>query len=1033
MTDVAAPPALQHTNHGLIGNRELVCVQTIEIGRLRSAPVPLTAGTFVAVSGRGPKGDSNGSGKTTFLAAVSLLHGEVGWHLATGAAEAASLLFDGTKAGVDVQRYARADHGYVVGVFRSAGLDDPITVWLRINAAAPVLKVRAKAGIHLVQAPTSTARAATADAVWAELPKPEWGSRSYPEALYGTAPRCMAWLQARGNETPGKSLLKLSQEMLEPEQIGTALLELLGRDDLLEEDRAARSDLDTTTREVDDLLAHDTARRLAEDDDLKAIAGRNQAREHLARAERLWRLHYAKGLVDAVVEVNDARSRIRPAGASRRIARQQLRVTGAALGDIGDGSGLKTAAAAAAEQLAGALEQLQQATSAKAVAQAALSDRLTRVEDLSIAAAVWDGTPLADLEADETAAALSVEASSAELAVIAAERERCERELSLAEAGAGGTAGATAGRLAATVPAVPLLDDIELDQTARPVWEPRLALFRDAVAVAAGDHDDAVAAATAGDVIVAGDSDRLPLPDGILAAPPAAVPFLTWLATAPAQDGCSLHGEHVTVVGGFTDPITGREARIAAARRAVEDSRTAETNAQEKLAAAREQLTAASERVGAARADAELAAARVTLAELRQRINDLDAAETRAALEHRRQTTVQREADEAWGGYAEKSGRLEEAKERHERTLEATTNALRDAIDTYRRQRGRVPYWAHRWGGDQASATVALNADAADHPSGEDRSSSAAYRRAANHAIDRALMSCGIDSSSGDGAPAGSGVDLAVSERLAAGNPADDDEAGQSYERKASAFHAVADALDAWLGRLRVEDSASAAHIEADRERRTKALVAAQELCDKRRRELPILQDQIERLLRTSLKAVSDKLNALDLDAKGAGADLLIEPLRPATAKENWQWRVTPRYRRGPNGALVPYTERANTATEKLLAIHLVLAALFAATAERGADNGRLLILDELGDSLGDYHREAVLQALARTASDSGITVFGTCQDGVLEDAARHCGLLLYFQFRDPSDILNAPTRVFGTTHDGAVVEQTGPWIARLG
>jgi hypothetical protein len=109
-----------------------------------------------------------------------------------------------------------------------------------------------------------------------------------------------------------------------------------------------------------------------------------------------------------------------------------------------------------------------------------------------------------------------------------------------------------------------------------------------------------------------------------------------------------------------------------------------------------------------------------------------------------------------------------------------------------------------------------------------------------------------------------------------------------------------------------------------------------------------------------------------------------------------------------------------------------VLAALFAATAASSNRNGRVLILDELGDSLGDYHRGAVLQALARTAEEAGITVLGTCQDGVLDDAARHCGLLLYFQFRDPSDILNAPTRVFGSTHEGTVVEEIGQFVERL-
>lgn len=218
----------------------------------------------------------------------------------------------------------------------------------------------------------------------------------------------------------------------------------------------------------------------------------------------------------------------------------------------------------------------------------------------------------------------------------------------------------------------------------------------------------------------------------------------------------------------------------------------------------------------------------------------------------------------------------------------------------------------------------------------------------------------------------------------------------------------------------------------ADRSRRTEALVSAQELCDERARNLPVLQDQIERTIRTTLMTISERLNELDIAAQGDGADLKIESVRPSSPKESWQWRVTPRYRRGANAPLVSYLERANTATEKLLAIHLVLAALFAATRGPQGAAGRVLILDELGDSLGDYHREAVLSALANTATTAGITVLGTCQDGVLEDAARHTGLVLYFQFRDPSDILNAPTRVFGTSA-GGLVEQIGGWVERLG
>jgi hypothetical protein len=82
MTELLAPPAPDGAtvkSTGMVGDRELVCVQTINIGRLRSDPVPISPSCFVAVGGRGPRRDSNGSGKTTFLGAVSLLLGDVGW------------------------------------------------------------------------------------------------------------------------------------------------------------------------------------------------------------------------------------------------------------------------------------------------------------------------------------------------------------------------------------------------------------------------------------------------------------------------------------------------------------------------------------------------------------------------------------------------------------------------------------------------------------------------------------------------------------------------------------------------------------------------------------------------------------------------------------------------------------------------------------------------------------------------------------------------------------------------------------------
>ncbi len=1034
MTATITAPAPADHDRGSIGDRELVCLQTLDIGRLRSAPVPITPGTFIAVSGRGPKGDSNGSGKTTFLAAISLLHGEVGWRLANGAPEATSLLFDGTKAGVDVQRYARVDHGYIIGVFRSRDVeDDSLTVWLRINAAAPVLRARVTPGIHLVEAATSTARAAAADAMWTALPKPEWGSRTYAQELFGSAPRCMAWLQARGNETPGKSLLKLSQEMLTPEQIGVALLELLGRDDVLDQDRAARTELDATIREVDDLRNDDNNRRREEDDELKAIAGRNQARGHLDRAERLWQLHFAKGLVDASARLAQAREDIRPLAMARRDIRIQSRATADALTALGDGSALKDAAAAAQTVLEASNESWRQTSNAKSIGQNHLDSALSELDGLKIAAEAWDGTSTAELSVLLQGGEEQLSIAKATEAVAIADRERSETALRAAEDGTAGTAGGAAARLReAGISALPLIDEIDIEPTSRAAWEPRLALYRDAVAIEAADAPMALSVGQPGDTFIIGESGGDPAPAGITAAPSSSIPFLRQLAATKSTGTAAHLSDHVVVIGDFPSPITGRRARINAARTELEEDKEREQRATAEVGRQQDVLFDLQHQLDAARAVEQLASVRATITSLRENLAKLDRDDNEAAETYRKSNDAFGKAREAWGGFNERRQRLEAAKTHDQKELWSASQKLRGSIESYYRNRNILPYWAQRWGGDQDSAGVALAQDATENPSSDDRAASSSYRRAANHAIDRALMLCGVDADTGAGAPPGSGVDLAVAERTRAGASGSDDERAQSYERQATAFHAVAGALGGWLERLRLEDHAREEHIASDRGRRSEALSAAEQLCEERRRNLPVIQDQIERLLRTILAGVGEKLNQLDLAAQGSGADLLVEPQRPVTSREGWHWRVTPRYRRGPNGSLVPYTERANTATEKLLAINLVLAALFAATADNYTGSGRVLILDELGDSLGDYHREAVLQALARTAKEAGITVLGTCQDGVLDDAARHCGLLLYFQFRDPSDILNAPTWVFGSTHDNMTVEHTGPFIERL-
>ena len=116
---------------------------------------------------------------------------------------------------------------------------------------------------------------------------------------------------------------------------------------------------------------------------------------------------------------------------------------------------------------------------------------------------------------------------------------------------------------------------------------------------------------------------------------------------------------------------------------------------------------------------------------------------------------------------------------------------------------------------------------------------------------------------------------------------------------------------------------------------------------------------------------------------------------------------------------MLSYKATTNSAQAKLFSVHLVVGALFAS----GAARGRALILDELGNSLGEHHRREVLKALADVAAAEGITVFGTCQDDLLAKAGEVCGQTIIFERRSNVDVLNAPTRFFGTNPDAGAVE----------
>ena len=102
---------------------------------------------------------------------------------------------------------------------------------------------------------------------------------------------------------------------------------------------------------------------------------------------------------------------------------------------------------------------------------------------------------------------------------------------------------------------------------------------------------------------------------------------------------------------------------------------------------------------------------------------------------------------------------------------------------------------------------------------------------------------------------------------------------------------------------------------------------------------------------------------------------------------------------------------------------------MLAAVVADSRTKGRVLILDELGNSLGDVNRRDVLNALSEVAEQRQVTIFGTCQDSVLSDAADFFGELIWFTHATDTDAYNQPTRVWGHDSLHERVQLTAEWL----
>ncbi|MEK2479053.1 hypothetical protein [Streptomyces noursei] len=1013
-------PPTSDPSRGIVGDRQLIAVQAFDIARLTAHAVPIVPETFIAVSGLGPKDDSNGSGKTSFLIAVSLLLADPQWRLETnGGRHASGILFRPDAAGVDQAHHASpVTHGYIVGVF--AHPDDPatspVTVWVRIATTTPYLQANWTEGLHVADAPTDHERSIQADTLWRELGTRQLlSARAMAEKLYGTAPRCLTYLDT-ALRPPVPSLLSQQLTEMEPHDIGRSLIALSGMTPLLEEEDDLRGQALQHQISLEKAQADHAQALLAEEQVMSGVRAREAAHLALQRGHEAWRRYLAASYRDAhrsdqnlAAAMDEERQAAETAEALVRDAKDHLNSLGSAE-ELATQESKARQTWSDAQQLVGELsKKVTELTTRQAVLRTQRTTLLPQAQG-------WDGS-------DCTTTAAHLEQRQRQQAKAELQRgeakdtvTRARTHLRNVEQGRSGQAGHAIDLLSEhRIPAHGLLDQLNVDETARPAWEPRLAPWQDAIVVAPEHEDTAhrlLHAALPGAQIISSDAEQEPLPEGIHST----LNLARFLGTlhqrlTPSADGLAVRDQELalTVTGGFPTTLTGREARLRQARADLAAAEQAFTEATEAVTVATAALTLAQTQHAAAQAAEELARLGTQENDLQTKIDDLAGRITQAT---RDEQALQQTWQKAVARHASHEQLLANAK----LTLQGTSKALTERHRTLAaldRQRSQVaaPQWQRQWGATLEDATRLL-----DQTSDQARSSRpTALRRQAEDGLRRAYEHYSVNGTPG----ADVSQDLRTGEEMMQAF-ADTD----PTDLPSLPFTDVAAPLDNRLTGHRDQDEVAAARISHDQHAREQAIAELTNGVATSARNLETLQDMIEKHLDGLFAQISAAFNDLDLRSDGHGAKLEHISVRPQGAGD-WQWQAIPRWKRSRSGGYVSYRENANSAQVKVHAILLVLAALLADSQTQG----RVLILDELGNSLGEVNRKDMLAALRDVARDQHLTILGTCQDSILADATDVCGELLWFVHASAADIINQPTSTWAFDSNGTRTQLTEDWI----
>ncbi|MFI6627822.1 chromosome partitioning protein ParA [Nonomuraea fuscirosea] len=1058
----------------VVGDRVLIAVQAVNISRLSTHPVPTVPGTLIVVAGAGPK-DSNGAGKSSFIASITALLGDEQWRFASGAKAVSELLFNAELAsGAGARQWASADHGYIVGVFGPPGMEGfgdataspppassvadsgpaaavdgvgsadgelfeeagsgdgelfevpdtsggAMTVWLKVNQEAPHLEIRWREGVHLAASPSEAERVARADEIWASLPKSagrrDVVARDLTKVLYGDRVRCVSFLSTSVRSKVATNLLSQPLNEISPERVFEAIAALTGLDAELEQEREARRD-----EHAKRVRAAQAGERLAEfEAESKALLStfdrRDQARIRLADALRCWRGRQARRLADAAGKDEALVADLDRHRAAGEAAAESIAMVKAEIATLREDT-LDRQVSQARKELAAMQARAAKLEADRAVAENSADELRGLIPALEETRRFADGrdVPAAERELGEVRLRLN----EALKALGVADREVSSAQAALDDAEGGPAAAQLNALAAAGIGATGLLDALDVAEQARDAAHtPQGAGLagRGADADAGGGEGQALGEALkarygksqgqAGTGTTAGALGELrgwPNEHAVIVDATQLDAAAAALAALPGSVLVSAAG--VSVVGAFDGVATGREARIKAAEQRLNRARDVQESAAQAVHDGEESVARAQRRLEGARAGVRLAELEAKLGERRARLGELN-----AAIEELAPKVAEAERQAGSLDFRARTRdmeieRLEGRRQRHEaeraqaRGLEAKVGAEREAL--------KLAALAADWGGTIETAREWLAA----LPEEERPRAAEEWWRVAERHLDQALR----DTFPEEEAEVPEELRFLLSEREG------------STAREQATFAGVCGALASYLRGQEEYERHQRRQIEAQLGSRQRDLAAAARGAEEAAQSTAVHRAALTAAIKARLTRVAEEFDKLDTSYGGYGATLEFPvPPAPADPEQRWQWRVTPKWRRGEGQGFVPYNRRANTALMDEKAVKLVCSAAIASSG-----GGHLcLVLDELGRNLGKEHRREAVALFRRIGETYGITVIGALQDDMEPYAIDACGQ--YIKLRRSSDAMpyNEPPVIVGHDQHAERVRALSSYVDR--